>query len=101
MADINFTYLPGDGIGPEVGDAAIAVLNAVAQKHGHTLLPEFHLVGGAAIDALGQPLPAETFESCERTGAIWLALALAQRAESLRQYPPLRALPCAHRSRTA
>lgn len=72
MAEINFTFLPGDGIGPEVGDAAIAVLNAVAKKFGHTLLPEFHLVGGAAIDALGQPLPAETFESCERTGAILL-----------------------------
>lgn len=70
--DINFTYLPGDGIGPEVGDAAIAVLNAMATKYGHKLLPEFHLVGGAAIDAVGQPLPAETFESCERTGAILL-----------------------------
>ncbi len=70
--NINFTYLPGDGIGPEVGEAAMGVLKAVAHKYGHNLKPEFHLVGGAAIDALGTPLPTETFESCERTGAILL-----------------------------
>jgi len=72
MTNINFTYLPGDGIGPEVGEAAIAVLNAAANKFGHTLDPEFHLVGGAAIDELGAPLPAETYASCEKTGAILL-----------------------------
>ena len=70
--NINFTYLPGDGIGPEVGAASIAVLEAVAEKFGHTLKSEFHLIGGAAIDAGKKPLPAETFESCERTGAILL-----------------------------
>lgn len=72
MANINFTYVPGDGIGPEVGEAAMAVLNAMANKFGHTLEPEFHLIGGAAIDALGTPLPDSTYESCERTGAILL-----------------------------
>jgi len=70
--NIHFTYLPGDGIGPEVGAAAIAVLKAVANKFSHTLEPEFHLIGGAAIDALGTPLPDETFASCEKTGAILL-----------------------------
>ena len=72
MTNINFTYVPGDGIGPEVGEAAMAVLNAMAVKFGHTLEPEFHLIGGAAIDALGEPLPAETYASCEKTGAILL-----------------------------
>ena len=72
MAKINFTYLPGDGIGPEVGAASIAVLEAVAAKFGHDLTPEHHLVGGAAIDAGLKPLPDETYESCERTGAILL-----------------------------
>ena len=70
--NINFTYIPGDGIGPEVGEAAMAVLKATVKKFGHSLEPEFHLVGGAAIDAKGEPLPAETFESCKRTGAILL-----------------------------
>jgi 3-isopropylmalate dehydrogenase len=72
MSNINFTYLPGDGIGPEVGEAAMTVLNALAIKFGHTLEPEFGLVGGAAIDAGLKPLPDESFESCQRTGAILL-----------------------------
>lgn len=70
--NINFTYIPGDGIGPEVGDAAMTVLKAMAAKFDHSLEGEFHLVGGAAIDAKGEPLPAETFDSCKRTGAILL-----------------------------
>ena len=72
MADINFTYLPGDGIGPEVGAASLDVLEAVAAKFGHDLNAEHHLVGGAAIDAGLKPLPDESFESCQRTGAILL-----------------------------
>lgn len=70
--EIQFTYVPGDGIGPEVGAAAMAVLQATAARFGHTLAPEEHLIGGAAIDAVGNPLPEATFESCERTGAILL-----------------------------
>jgi len=72
MADINFTYLPGDGIGPEVGTAALSVLQAIADKFSHALSAEHHLIGGAAIDAGLKPLPDETFESCQRTGAILL-----------------------------
>jgi 3-isopropylmalate dehydrogenase len=70
--NIQFTYLPGDGIGPEVGAAALTVLNALAAKFGHTLNPEHHLVGGAAIDAGEKPLPEVTFESCARTGVVLL-----------------------------
>ena len=70
--NINFTYLPGDGIGPEVGDAALGVLETMCRRFGHTLEPEFHLIGGAAIDALGTPLPDATYASCEKTGAILL-----------------------------
>ena len=72
MSDIRFTYVPGDGIGPEVGAAAINVLRATADKFGHGLEIEEHLIGGAAIDALGTPLPAETLASCRDTGAILL-----------------------------
>ncbi len=72
MTNINFTYLPGDGIGPEVGEAAMTVLNAMAGLFGHTLEPEFGFVGGAAIDELGMPLPDETYASCKSTGAILL-----------------------------
>jgi len=70
--NINFTYVAGDGIGPEVGAAAMAVLKVAAEKFGHTLEVEEHLIGGAAIDALGTPLPKETYASCKKTGAILL-----------------------------
>ena len=69
---INFTYLPGDGIGPEVGAATLSVLSAAAEKFGHELSVEEHLLGGAAIDAKGTPLPDETLASAKRTGAILL-----------------------------
>ncbi len=72
MANIHFTYLPGDGIGPEVGAAALSVLEAVADVFGHALKPETHLVGGAAIDAGERPLPGETLASCRETGAVLL-----------------------------
>lgn len=69
---IRFTYLPGDGIGPEVGAAALAVLSAIADKFGHELQIEEHLIGGAAIDAKGSPLPAQTLASAQDTGAVLL-----------------------------
>jgi 3-isopropylmalate dehydrogenase len=69
---INFTYLPGDGIGPEVGAAALTVLDAMAEQFSHTLDIEHHLVGGAAIDAGEKPLSETSFESCQRTGAVLL-----------------------------
>lgn len=72
MTEINFTYLPGDGIGVEVGVEAIKVLEAVASQFGHTLDAEEHLIGGAAIDTGLKPLPEETFASCQSTGAILL-----------------------------
>lgn len=72
MANINFTYFPGDGIGTEVGAAALKVLEATADKFGHTLEAEEHLIGGAAIDAGLKPLPDESFASAQKTGAILL-----------------------------
>lgn len=70
--NIHFTYLPGDGIGPEVGTAALRVLNATAIAFGHTLEIEEHLLGGAAIDAVGTPMPDDTMASAKRTQAILL-----------------------------
>ncbi|MGH7636006.1 MAG: 3-isopropylmalate dehydrogenase, partial [Gemmatimonadaceae bacterium] len=64
--------LPGDGIGPEVTDAALLVLDAVADASGHQFRREYALVGGAAIDAHGEPLPAATAALCRRTDAVLL-----------------------------
>ena len=64
--------LPGDGIGPEVTAAAVAVLKAIGRKHGHAFRFSTHLMGGAAIDATGEPLPAATLDACRRADAIVL-----------------------------
>ena len=64
--------LPGDGIGPEVVDAARRVLEAVAEHGGHALAFEEALIGGAAIDATGSPLPEATLALCRRADAVLL-----------------------------
>jgi 3-isopropylmalate dehydrogenase len=64
--------LPGDGIGPEVVDEGRRVLELVASRSGHTFAFVEHLIGGAAIDAAGNPLPVETLEACERADAVLL-----------------------------
>ena len=69
-ADI--VVLPGDGIGPEVTAAAVAVLRAVATRYGHQFQLHEHLIGGAAIDATGEPLPAATLAACQRADAVLL-----------------------------
>jgi 3-isopropylmalate dehydrogenase len=64
--------LPGDGIGPEVVNEALAVLRAAAQKFALNLNFETALVGGAAYDATGHPLPPETRALCMKADAILL-----------------------------
>ena len=67
------TLLPGDGIGPEIMKVAVAVLQAIAPKFGITFAFETSLVGGAAIDATGHPLPEETLQLCKNSDAVLLA----------------------------
>ena len=64
--------LPGDGIGPEVCAEALRVLEAVADAFGHEFELESGLIGGAAIDAHGDPLPPATIALCERADAVLL-----------------------------
>jgi 3-isopropylmalate dehydrogenase len=66
----NIAVLSGDGIGPEVMAETVKVLEAVAKKFQFTLNLTPALVGGAAIDATGQPLPAETMQLCQQSDAI-------------------------------
>ncbi len=70
--DALITVLPGDGIGPEVTSAASAVLQQVASKYGHNFSIEEKLIGGAAIDATGSPLPDDTIEWCKKSDAVFL-----------------------------
>ncbi|HEY8088012.1 MAG TPA: 3-isopropylmalate dehydrogenase, partial [Polyangiaceae bacterium] len=64
--------LPGDGIGPEVVAEGRRVLERVGELFGHTFVFEACLVGGVAIDADGDPLPAATMAACERADAVLL-----------------------------
>ncbi len=66
------TVLPGDGIGPEVTAAGRAVLEQIARRHGHRFEFSEQLIGGAAIDAIGEPLPDGTVASCKDSYAVLL-----------------------------
>jgi 3-isopropylmalate dehydrogenase len=64
--------LPGDGIGPEVTREAVKALEGVARRFGHTFTFVEGMIGGAAIDATGSPLPAGTVELCQNAQAVLL-----------------------------
>lgn len=68
----HIAYLPGDGIGPEVGKAAIEVLKTIGQIYGHEFNIQEALIGGIAIDETGEPLPKPTQEICQRADAVFL-----------------------------
>lgn len=68
----NICLLPGDGIGPEIMAEAVKVLRAVEKKYGHTFVMTEALIGGAAIDAAGVPLPDATVEACKAADAVFL-----------------------------
>ena len=62
--------LPGDGIGPEIVDQAVKVLNAVGKKFSHSFDFTHAPVGAAAIDATGNPYPDETHKICMDADAV-------------------------------
>ena len=68
----SIALLRGDGIGPEIVDSAVAVLEKVAEKFGHTFNFTPYLIGGAAIDATGNPLPQETIDGCLASDSVLL-----------------------------
>lgn len=68
--EFNIALLPGDGIGPEVIAQAVKVLDAIATKYHLKFGYTKALVGAAAIDAVGNPFPDETFNICKSSDAI-------------------------------
>ncbi len=68
----NIALLRGDGIGPEIVDSAVKVLEVVAEKFGHTFNFTPYLIGGAAIDETGNPLPQETIDGCLAADSVLL-----------------------------
>ena len=75
--------LPGDGIGPEITRVARHVLDVGAQRHGFQLMFEEQPIGGSAIDATGEPLPASTLTACRSADAVLLAAIGSPRFDSL------------------
>jgi len=70
--EFNIALLKGDGIGPEIVDSAVAVLEKTAEKFGHKFNFTPYLIGGCAIDATGIPLPQETVDGCLASDSVLL-----------------------------
>lgn len=66
------TVLPGDGIGVEIVPEAIKTLEAIGEKFGHVFQFTEALIGGAAYDAVGHPLPGSTLAACRESDAVLL-----------------------------
>ena len=70
--NLKITLLPGDGIGPEITEAAVKLINIVSERY--NISTEFitRLVGGASIDKFGVPLTEETLDACYEANAVLL-----------------------------
>lgn len=72
MTKASIVVLGGDGIGPEVTQQGVRVLEAIASRYGHDFKFESHLIGGAAIDATQSALPSQTTSACGTADAVLL-----------------------------
>ncbi len=70
---LKIAVLAGDGIGPEIMEQGVAVMDAVAKKFGHEVEYREALCGAHAIDEVGDPFPEETFRICEEADAVLFA----------------------------
>lgn len=73
MTQYRITLLSGDGIGPEIMAVAVNVLKVIGQQFDLQFEFQEALLGGVAIESQGQPLPAETIETCKASDAVLLA----------------------------
>lgn len=69
---LKIAVVPGDGIGPDIITEALKVLGEVGMRFGHRFDFSFYLAGGAALDAVGEPLPESTVLGCRDADAILL-----------------------------
>ncbi|MFC1971877.1 3-isopropylmalate dehydrogenase [Chloroflexota bacterium] len=68
----NLTVLPGDGVGPEVTDEAIKVLQAIGNKYGHEFKLQYGLIGGVSIEETGEALTKDAQKMCRHSDAVLL-----------------------------
>jgi len=69
---LKIAVLPGDGIGVEIVPEAVKVLKTIGRKYGHEFEFNEGLIGGAALDAVGEPLPESTLWLCNNSDAVLL-----------------------------
>lgn len=79
----NIAVIRGDGIGPEIVEQALKALKAVEAKFGHSFNYTELLMGGAAIDAVGEPLPQNTLDTCLAADGVLLGAVGGPKWESL------------------
>ncbi len=83
MKTYKITVLRGDGIGPEIVDECIKVLDAVGEKYNFKIQYDYRLLGGCAIDATGVPYPNETSLACKQSDAVLLGAVGGEKWDSL------------------
>jgi 3-isopropylmalate dehydrogenase len=83
MENYKIAVIKGDGIGPEIVDEALKVLDKAGEKFGFTCQYEYTQMGGCAIDATGVPLPAETVEVCKRADSVLLGAVGGEKWDTL------------------
>lgn len=71
--NLKIAILPGDGIGPEIMEQGVAVMDAIAAKFGHEFEYRQALCGAHAIDVVGDPFPDETYDICREAHAVLFA----------------------------
>jgi len=70
--DYRIAVIKGDGIGPEIVDATLPVLDKIAKEYGHRFKYEYLIGGGVALEETGEPLPKKTVKKCKESSAVLL-----------------------------
>lgn len=83
MKKYSICVIKGDGVGPEIVDEAIKVLDATASKFNFELNYDYFLMGGEAIEIYGEPLPAETLNAAKNADAVLFGAIGGEKWDSL------------------
>ena len=81
--EYTIALIRGDGIGPEIVDAAVQVLHRIGDKYGHSFRTVEVIAGGASLDAFGVPLKEEELDKCRQADAVLLGAVGGPKWDSL------------------
>ena len=87
MSEFKIALIKGDGIGPEIVNGAVKVLDAVADKYGHRFEYTDVYMGGCAIDKFGTPLPQETVDICKASDSVLLGAVGGPKWDNCKERP--------------